>query len=67
MADNGVGGVQDVLGGAVVLLQPDDTRTPELPFEAEDIGDVRAAEAIDTLVIITHHADVFRLIGQQRG
>ena len=67
MADNGVGGVQNVLGGAVVLLQPDDTRTPELPFEAEDIGDVRAAEAIDALVVITHHADVFCLIGQQRG
>ncbi|CDC73664.1 putative uncharacterized protein [Oscillibacter sp. CAG:155] len=56
--DDGVGGVQDVLGGAVVLLQADGTGGGILLFKVQDVFDVGAPEAVDGLVVIAHHAEV---------
>ena len=36
VGDDGVGGVQDVLGGAVVLLQPDDPGAAEVLFKIQN-------------------------------
>ena len=59
--DDGVGGVQDVLGGAVVLLQPDDPGALVLLLEGEDIFDGCSAEPVNGLVVVAHHADVLPL------
>ena len=64
MADHGVGGVQDVLGRAVVLLQTDGPGPGVLLFKAEDVLDVGPPEAIDTLVVVAYHADVLPSPGQ---
>ena len=52
------GGRQNVLGGAVVLLQPDGLGVRKVALEIQDVADVRAAPAIDRLVLVAHHADV---------
>ena len=59
VADDLVGGVEDVLGGAVVLLEPDDGRAGELLLKAQDVLDGRAAELIDALVVVADDAEVF--------
>ena len=58
VGDNGVGSPEDVAGGAVVLLQADGAAALEFLFEAEDILDGGAAELVDALVVVAHHADV---------
>ena len=65
VADDSVGRVQNVLGRAVVLLQTDSAGAAVLLLEAEDVADVRAAEAVDALVIVSHHADVAPAACQQ--
>ena len=67
MADHGVGRIQNVLGRTVILLQPDHSRTLILLFEAEDILNIGAAKAVDTLVVIAHHADIAVSPRQQAG
>ena len=67
MGNHRVGGVQDGLGGAVVLLQPDDPGAPVLLLKAEDVFNGGAPEAVDALVVVTHHADIFITPGQQGG
>ena len=57
----GVGGVQDVLGGAVVLLQPDEPGALGiLLLKAQDVLDVSPPEAVNALVVVAYHADVLR-------
>ena len=67
MADDGVGGIQNILGGTVVLLQANRAHPPILPFKAEDVLDIGAPEPIDALVVIAHHADVAIASRQQTG
>ena len=67
VADDCVCRVQNVLRGAIILFQPNDPRPLELPFKAEDIGDIRTPEAVNALVIVTHHADVPGRSCQQLG
>ena len=55
VADHLVGGVEDGLGGAVVLLQQDRRGVGEVLLEVEDVADVGAAEGVDRLVGVTHH------------
>ena len=43
---------------AVVLLQPDDLRPREVLREVEDVVHLRAAPAVDGLVIVADHAEV---------
>ncbi len=50
VADDGVGGVEDRLRRAVVLLELDDLRVRERVLEFEDVRDVRAPEAVDRVV-----------------
>ena len=63
--NDAVGGIQDVGGGAVVLLQPNDLRAGEMLLEVQDVLDGGAAEPVDALVVVAHHADVLVAAGQQ--
>ena len=67
VADDGVGGGQDIFGGAVVLLQPDGAAALVLILEGEDIFDGGSPEAVDGLVVVPHHADVLPAPRQQGG
>ena len=65
--DDGVGGIQNVLGGAVVLFQSDHPCVLVLLFKIQDILNVGPPETVDGLVIVTHHAEVPVSPGQQAG
>ena len=54
------GGGEDVAGRAVVALQPDDLGAGKILLEAQDVVDLRAAPAIDRLVVVADAADVAR-------
>src|ERR1019366_3195771 len=56
---------QNVLGGAVVLLQANGLGLGVVVFEIQDVPDIGAAPAIDRLVFVAHHADIAMLFGQQ--
>ncbi len=56
--DDRVGRGQDVLGGAVVLLKQDDRGTGKIPLELVDVPDRGAAEGVDGLVGVAHHAQL---------
>ena len=58
--DEAVRGVEDGRGAAIIFLELDHRRIREEGLELIDVRDVRAAPAIDGLVIITHDADVVR-------
>ena len=58
VGDDGVGRIEDGLGGAEVLLQHDGGHVGEGPLELQDVADVGAAPAVDRLVRVPHHADV---------
>ena len=72
VADHGVGGVEDGLGGAVVLLEQDRGGVGEVLLEVEDVADVGAAEGVDGLVGVADHHQlggrdaVGRLLRRQR-
>ena len=53
------GGAEYVFGGAVVALQLDDDRAGEILVEAQDIVHLRAAPAVDGLVVVADAADVY--------
>ena len=55
VADHRVGGVEDRLGRAVVLLQQDRGGVGEVLLEVEDVADVGPAEGVDRLVRVTDH------------
>ena len=65
VGDDRVGGVQDRLRRAVVLLELDHRRVREVVLEVQDVADVRAAEAVDRLVVVSHHRDVAVLLAEQ--
>ena len=58
MLNDRVGGVQNVLGGAVILLQPDHTGVRIALVKTQDIFDVRPPEAVNGLVVVAHHAEI---------
>ena len=58
VANHRVGSVQNVLGGAVILLQADGPCVFIALLEAENVGYVRTPEAVNALVVIAHHANV---------
>ena len=53
-----VGRVQNTLGGTVILLQFNHFRAWKRLLKVQNIHDVRAAEFIDRLIIVSHHADI---------
>ena len=57
--------MQNVLRGAVILLQPDDFGLGEIALKFQDVADISAAPGIDALVFIAHHADVLLAARQQ--
>ena len=63
--DHAVGGVQNIAGRAVVLFQPDHLCAGEMRFKVQNIFNGRAAETIDRLVVITHHAHIAAAAAQQ--
>ena len=65
VGDDGVGGVQDVLSGAVVLLQAHHLGPGEVLLEMQNILDGGPPELVDALVIVAHHAQVAAALGQQ--
>src|ERR1035438_3800660 len=62
---DGAGRRENVLGGAVVLLQADGFGLGVVAFEVQNVPDVGAAPAIDRLVFVAHHADIAMLFRQQ--
>ena len=60
-----VGCVEDVGGGAVVLLQTDGLGAGIELFKVEDIFNGSTTEAVDALVVVAHHADVALRPGEQ--
>ena len=62
--DDPVGRLQNLVRGAIVLLQPHHVGPGEVLLEFQDVADVRAAPAVDALVVVAHHAQVPMLISQ---
>ena len=58
--DHGVGGRQDGLRGAVVLLQQDGTGVRVVVLEVLDVPDRGPAERVDRLIRVTHHTEFGR-------
>ena len=52
-------------GRAVILLQPDHVRAGEILLEAQDVVHLRAAPAIDGLVVVADAADVVVALREQ--
>ena len=65
VGDHLVRRVQNVGCGAVVLLQLDDLAVREVLLELQDVADIRAAPAVDGLIVVTHHAQVALAPGHQ--
>ncbi|KAG1434887.1 hypothetical protein G6F57_021380 [Rhizopus arrhizus] len=57
MADQRIGGIQDVAERTVILFQPDHGAMRVVALEVGHVADVGAAEGIDGLVIVTHGED----------
>ncbi len=53
-----IGGVQDVRRRTVILLQLDNRRIGIILFKIQNVSNIRAAPAINRLVIIAHNAQV---------
>lgn len=63
--DDAVGCVEDIGGGAVVLLQSDGLGAGIEFFKVENVLNGSATEAVDALVVIAHNADVALRPGEQ--
>ena len=57
VADDGISRIEDVLGGAIVLLQQHDVCTGEIPLKFRDVPNVGSAEGINRLVGVPHHGE----------
>jgi hypothetical protein len=64
VADQLVGAAKDRRERAVVLLELDRHRRREVQVEAEDVGDLGAAPAVDRLVVVADHAQVLARAGE---
>ena len=62
--NDGVGGIEDRLGRAIVLLEHHHGGVRERLLELEDVADVGTPEGIDGLVGITHDGDLTVLFGE---
>ena len=66
VVDHGVGGVEDRLGAAVVLVEHDRRDLGERVLELQDVAEVGAAEPVHRLVAVTDDADVLVTAGEQQ-
>ena len=67
VANNGIGGAQDMARRAIVLLQLDGLAVFKVLLKVQDVGDVGATPAINGLVVVAHDHKVLVLGGQQVG
>ena len=58
VGDDRVGGVEDGLGGSIVLVENDHAGVGVVLLEVGDVADVRAPEPVDRLVGVTDHTEV---------
>ena len=58
IVDHSVGCIQDILSGAVIFFQTDDTGIRILLLKVQNIHNIGTTEFIDGLVIITYDAEV---------
>ena len=65
VGDHRVGGVEDRLGGAVVLLQHHDGGVGEGLLELQDVADVGAPPPVDGLVAVADDRDLVMDAGEQ--
>lgn len=56
--DNGVGGVDDDLGGTVVLFEFEEVEVGVVAAEVEDVLYVGSAEGVDALCVVAYDTDV---------
>ena len=56
---------QDGVGRAVVVFQPHDFGLGPILLEAQDVGHVGAAPAVNRLIVVAHHAQVAMPGGQR--
>ena len=62
---DGVGGVENVAGRAVVLLELHHCSAGVVLLKVENVADVGAAPRVDGLVVVAHHHEVLVLAGQK--
>ena len=65
VGNDGIGGVQYVAGGAVILLQADHTSAGEVALETLKMLHPRPAPAKDGLIVVAHHERRVRQSGQE--
>ena len=65
IGDHCVCRVENCLGGTIILLQTDHLGIGERGFKAQNVFDCRAAEFIDALVVVPHHAKISRFLRQE--
>ena len=65
MRDHRIGGSQDVAGGAVILLQPDGARAGIVVEELLHVADLRAAPAVNRLIVIADNEHLAAFTGKQ--
>ena len=63
--DEAVGGGENVRSRAIILFETDDLRAGEVMLEAEDVGDLGAAPAVDRLIVVADDAKVAARLGEQ--
>ena len=66
VGNHAVGGIQNVLGGTIVLFQTNYGTLRKFLFESQNVLDRRTTETVDALVIITYYTEVAAGMGQQR-
>src|SRR4029453_9913495 len=64
MTDNLVGGLQNGIGRAIILFEPYDFDLGKMALEIEEVCDLRAAPAVDTLIVIAYNAEVAMPCGE---
>ena len=60
-----IGSVQNIGAGTVILLELNDLGVREILFKIQNIADIRAAPAVDGLVVVADHTKISALLGQQ--
>ena len=58
LRNDGVGGIEDGLGRAVVLFEADGGKAGVVVFQLQDIFDARATPAVDGLIVITNDEEL---------
>ncbi len=65
VGNHACGGVQDIVGRAVILFEADYFCAGEILFKPQNISDLRAAPAVDRLVVVADAAYIARPLRQQ--